>query len=104
MQGLSNGRSDLFFVCYFIPCPSQNVVIPDPCAQECESEDAQWFPFAEDRDMVHIVNRESGHPMISHVMTFYNQEVRIKPREAKSVLPGRQRNSRIFALDFKELN
>jgi 8-oxo-dGTP pyrophosphatase MutT (NUDIX family) len=106
-HGLSNGRSDLFFVCRLDPIEETdeegNVVIPDPCAQECEIEDAQWIPFPEYRDMVHGVNGESGHPMMSHVMNVYDQGARIQPREVKSVVPGRKPNS-IYSPDISELN
>jgi 8-oxo-dGTP pyrophosphatase MutT (NUDIX family) len=93
-HGLSNGRSDLFFVCRLDPIEQTdedgNVIIPKPTPEESEIEDAQWIPLSEYRDMVNGVNRDFGHPMMSHVMQIYDHgRTSIQQRQVKSVVPGR---------------
>lgn len=95
-HGLANGRSDLYFVCRLDPIEKIDddgiAIIPEPCAQECEIEATAWVPLNEYRDMVHGVNGQPGHPMMSNVMQVYDEGIRIKQKEVKSVVPGRKPN------------
>lgn len=99
-HGLSNGRSDLYFVCLLDPVEEidegGNAVIPEPRAQECEIEDAKWIPLTEYRDMINGKSTETGHPMMAHVMKIYDEGKRVKQKEVKSVVPGRRPNPLYF--------
>jgi len=95
-HGLANGRSDLYFVCRLDPIEevdeNGNAVIPEPCAQASEIEATQWVPLSEYRAMVDGTDGQPGHPMMSNIMKVYDEGIRIKQKEIKSVVPGRKPN------------
>jgi ADP-ribose pyrophosphatase YjhB (NUDIX family) len=95
-HGLANGRSDLYFVCRLDPIEEVdgdgNAIIPKPCAQECEIEATAWVPMSEYRAMVDGTDDQPGHPMMRNVMKVYDERIRIKQKEVKSVVPGRKSN------------
>lgn len=95
-HGLANGRSDLYFVCRLDPIEevdeAGNVIIPKPCAQECEIEATAWVPLSEYRDMVNGANGGPGHPMMSNIMKVFDEGIRIKQKVIKSIVPGRKPN------------
>ena len=106
-HGLSNGRSDLYFVCTLDPIEEVdedgNAIIPEPRAQECEIEATKWVPLSEYRDMVNGVGRENGHPMMQQVIKLYDEGKMIKRREVHSVVPGRKPNP-IYFPDMEDVN
>jgi ADP-ribose pyrophosphatase YjhB (NUDIX family) len=91
-HGLTNGRSDLFFVCKLSPI-EENGVIPKPIPQESEIEAAEWIPLSEYQDLVYGRDGGPGHPMMRHVMDVYEEGFHIKERSVQSVVPGRAPNS-----------
>mmetsp|Transcript_43672 Transcript_43672/g.105339 ORF Transcript_43672/g.105339 Transcript_43672/m.105339 type:complete len:336 (+) Transcript_43672:24-1031(+) len=95
-HGLSNGRSDMYFVCHLDPIEDVdedgNVVIPEPQAQVCEIETTKWVPLSEYRDMINGVSHETGHPMMRQVMKVFEEGKRIQQKEVTSVVPGRKPN------------
>lgn len=95
-HGLSNGRSDIYFVCHLDPiedvCDAGNAVIPEPHAQECEIEVAKWVPLSEYRDMVNGDGTNAGHPMMKQVIEIFDQGKIIKQKTVHSVVPGRKPN------------
>lgn len=96
-HGMAHGRSDMYFVCRLDPIEESdeegNPIIPEPCAQECEIETAEWIPFEEYKRMVMGENGEKGHPMMAHVVHAYESGRMIEKMEVESVVPGRDPNS-----------
>lgn len=95
-HGMANGRSDLYFVCRLDPVEEVdeegNSSIPNPIAQENEIEKAEWIPLSEYKDMVYGRDGNAAHPMMSHVMDLYDQNLKLKRTEITSVVPGRKPN------------
>jgi ADP-ribose pyrophosphatase YjhB (NUDIX family) len=102
-HGMSNGRSDLFFICRLIPDNNEeddgngnggdgndnNIRTPVP--QACEIAEAKWLPLSEYRDMIDGLTEDSnGHPVMSFVMDeIFDKGTGINMREVDSVIPGR---------------
>ena len=109
-HGMSNGRSDLFFICRLIPDNNEdnddngnggdgndnNIRTPVP--QACEIAEAKWLPLSEYRDMIDGLTEDSnGHPVMSFVMDeIFDKGKGINMREVDSVIPGRSRTPLYF--------
>ena len=107
---MSNGRSDLFFICRLIPDNNEdnddngnggdgndnNIRTPVP--QACEIAEAKWLPLSEYRDMIDGLTEDSnGHPVMSFVMDeIFDKGKGINMREVDSVIPGRSRTPLYF--------
>jgi len=96
-HGVAHGRSDLFFVCRLDPIEDVDEngkrVIPEPVAQQCEIEIAQWVPLAEYRAMVNGGNGERGHPMMSHMLKVLESGSYLERKVVENVIPGREGHS-----------
>lgn len=90
-HGLSNGRSDLYFICRMDPIEETdedgNAIIPKPVAQEAEIEATAWVPYSEFRNMV---DGKDGHPMISYVLNLADRGDTIEQEFINSIVPGRK--------------
>lgn len=99
-HGMAHGRSDLYFVCQLDPIEEQdengNAIIPEPCAQACEIETAEWVPFEEYKRMVDGEGGQQGHPMMSHIVHAYETGRSIEKKVVNSVVPGRKPNDVFF--------
>lgn len=99
-HGMAHGRSDMYFVCRLDPVEEKdeegNVIIPEPCAQECEIESAEWIPFEDYKRMVDGRDGQQGHPMMSHVVQAYESGWLIEKTVVQSVVPGRKLNAVFF--------
>jgi ADP-ribose pyrophosphatase YjhB (NUDIX family) len=95
-HGMSNGRSDLFFICRLIPNNDEdddgngNNNIRTPVPQACEIAEAKWLPLSEYRDMIDGLTEDSnGHPVMSFVMDeIFDKGTGINMQEVDSVIPG----------------
>lgn len=105
-HGLAHGRSDLFFVCRLDPVEQVdaegNVIVPEPVAQACEIEKAEWVPLDEFKAMV--FDKENGHPMMQHVLEAFEYGRHIQKEVVESVVPGRAPNSIFFPMTTRQEN
>eukprot|EP00980_Cylindrotheca_fusiformis_P008900 scaffold1900_cov123-Cylindrotheca_fusiformis.AAC.26 len=95
-HGLAHGRSDLYFICQLDPIEevdgAGNIIIPEPIAQECEIEAAEWVPLSEYRAIVNGDGDNPGHPMMKQVISIFDEGKVVKQKTVHSIVPGRKPN------------